>query len=524
MIAVSEKVEVSSTKSSNSGHEKSSNSKKDQQVEHTNIGNKDRIDPELAKYASDEIIEVDEKTNHRLKWMLYRRVLFIMTVTYFLQALDKGTLSFASIMNLVEDTGLVGQQYSWLTTCIYIAVLIVEYPINWIIQRVPIAKYLAFNILAWSIVLACHAICHNFVGLLICRTLLGIFEASCQPIFVVLSGMWFKREEQGMIVTVWYMMNGFQQIVGGLLAYAFTHITSGPLRSWQALVITYGGFSFVWGLVVLFFLPDSPMRAKCYSEEDKKLLVERVRSNQTGLQNKTWRKDQFIEALKDPQVWAYAAVAFLTTLPTSGLGAFANIIITGFGFNVLETQLLAMVLGAYIMFCLLSSSYITKRWGHTVLVMMAYVVPSVIGTIVLLAVENTSLATQAGLLMCYYLVLSFWATSTLAISLLSRNIGGQTKKSAAVAINFIFWAAGNAIGPQVFQAREKPRYFTGFAVHIVCYAVLLVVLGLLRWHFIRENRKKALYLAERIEEQDKEGAHAFDDLTDRQNPNFVYIY
>ena len=108
MTAVSEKVEVSS-KSSTNEQETSINSKKAQQ-EHVIIGNKERIDPELAKYAGGEIVEVDEETNHRLKWMLYRRVLFIMTVTYFLQALDKGTLSFASIMNLIEDTGLVGQQ------------------------------------------------------------------------------------------------------------------------------------------------------------------------------------------------------------------------------------------------------------------------------------------------------------------------------------------------------------------------------------------------------------------------------
>lgn len=50
--------------------------------------------------------------------------------TYFLQALDKGTMSFTSIMGIQEDTNLHGQQYSWLTTCIYIAILVVEYPIN----------------------------------------------------------------------------------------------------------------------------------------------------------------------------------------------------------------------------------------------------------------------------------------------------------------------------------------------------------------------------------------------------------
>lgn len=73
-------------------------------------GDHDRIDPEVAKYASGEIIEIDEATNTRLKRMIYRRVLVIMTITYFFQALDKGTLSYSSIMNLKEDTGLMDNQ------------------------------------------------------------------------------------------------------------------------------------------------------------------------------------------------------------------------------------------------------------------------------------------------------------------------------------------------------------------------------------------------------------------------------
>jgi hypothetical protein len=48
-----------------------------------------------------------------------------------------------------------------------------------------------------------------------------------------MSGIWYRREEQAQIVTFWYMMNGGQQIVGGLLAYCFTLIKKGPLYSWQ---------------------------------------------------------------------------------------------------------------------------------------------------------------------------------------------------------------------------------------------------------------------------------------------------
>ncbi len=73
-------------------------------------------------------------------------------------------------------------------------------------------------------------------------------------------------------------------------------------------------------------------------------------------------------------------------------------------------------------------------------------ISSFIGTIVLMTVENTNKATQVGLLISYYITLSFWSAQTLSLSLISRNIAGQTKKSTVVAANFIAWATGNAIG------------------------------------------------------------------------------
>ncbi|KAK6334065.1 hypothetical protein TWF696_002567 [Orbilia brochopaga] len=484
----------------------------------------DRVDAEVAKYADpSRVVVITPEENKRLKRMIDRRVLAVMVFTYFLQALDKGTLSFASIMNIRQDNNLVGQQYSWLTTCIYIAILIVEYPINWVIQRVPIAKALGVCVVIWGSILALHAATHNFAGLVTVRTLLGIFEAVCQPSFVVLSGMWYKREEQAEAVTYWYMMNGGQQIVGGVLAYCFTLIPAGgPLKSWQALFLTYGCFSVLWGLFILWWMPDSPMRAKCFSEEDKALMVERVRSNQTGLQNRKFRPEQIREALMDPQCWCYGGIQFCTTLPTSGLGAFANIIITGFNFTVLQTQLLAMVLGAVIIIVLLSSVWLAKKTNQTLIVMGLYIIPSFVGTIVLMTVINHNLATKVGLLISYYIVLSFWAAQNLTMSLVSRNVGGQTKKTVAVAMNFIWWATGNAIGPQVFLDRDKPRYFIAFATHMGCYVLLVIIIIFLRFYLARQNKKKDELQGG---SNDASGiVHGFDDLTDKQNINFRYIY
>jgi hypothetical protein len=150
---------------------------------------------------------------------------------------------------------------------------------------------------------------------------------------------------------------------------------------------------------------------------------------------------------------------------------------------------------------------------------------SFVGAIVLLTVPNTSLATQVGLLMSYYLCLSFWSAQTISLSLISRNVAGQTKKTVVVAANFIAWAVGNSIGAQVYLEREKPRYPTAWSIHLGCYSVLVGIIFFLRWHFIRQNKKKdALIAAGIAEAADDNMTHAFDDLTDRENPNFRYMY
>ncbi|KAL0935838.1 allantoate permease [Colletotrichum truncatum] len=500
----------------------------DAKGEHVNY---DRIDGELAKYAAgDGSIVITEEENKRLKKLIDRRVLPIMVVTYFLQALDKGTMSFSSVMGIRDDIPALkaNTNFAWLTTCIYLAVLVVEYPTNWAIQRLPVAKYLGFNILAWSTVLCCHALCFSFPALIAVRTLLGIFEAVCQPAFLIMSSIWYKREEQAQVVTYWYMMNGMQQICGGLLAYAFSHIRhpsflanpgNAAIRSWQAIFITYGCASFLWGIYVLLMLPDSPMRAKCFSETDKKLMVERVRSNQTGLQNKKFRAYQVKEAFLDPQTYCYMLIQICTTLPTSGLGAFYNIIIKGLNFSLLETQLLAMVLGAIIIFTLMTSAWMTKKWNQNLITMAVFLIPSYIGTIVIMTVPNTNNATKAGLLISYWIIFTFWAAQGLGMSMLTRNVGGQTKKSVCITMNFLAWCAGNATGPQVFFDGDEPRYLKAFTVHLVCYSVLVGVICFLRWNLIWRNKKKDREFGSEIDT-----THGFDDLTDKENPNFRYIY
>ena len=73
-----------------------------------------------------------------------------------------------------------------------------------------------------------------------------------------------------------------------------------------------GIVTFLFGIVFFFFFPDSPTSARFLSVEERALAVERIKVNQAGVENKTWKKAQFIEALFDLKVWIMAAFAFLS--------------------------------------------------------------------------------------------------------------------------------------------------------------------------------------------------------------------
>ncbi|KAJ7228810.1 MFS general substrate transporter [Mycena pura] len=477
------------------------------------------IDAEVARFFAqaprNEPVVIDDATNIRLRWMVHRRILTVMVITYFAQTLDKGTLNFASIMGILQDTNLHGQQYAWLTTCGY---LLWEFPTNRLIQHLPIGKYLGFCIAGWGLVLAMTAVCKNFTGLVIVRTLLGIFETVCQPAFVYLSTMYYTRDEQALVIGSFYSMNGFQQCVGGLIGYGISQIHGQSLKNWQILFTLLGCLTFVWGLFVLWYLPDSPMRATCWSPEDRLLIAERVRKNETGIQNRTFKMYQAWEAFKDPTVWLVTLISFTNALPTGGLGAFSNLILVAFGYTTLQTYLLAIAQGTIIMLFLFSSAYLAKIYNQKLLLAGIYTLPNIAGTIVFICVKTTVHTKIGGV--CVPCLLPP-----------QTNCSQRTKQVIASSLVFIAWALGNAIGPQVFRANDAPRYIHAFIAHLVMYGLQLAAIIVLRLRLMRLNviKRRAQALEPSKANGELEDEHilhrqAFDDLTDYENKDFRYVY
>ena len=95
-------------------------------------------------------------------------------------------------------------------------------------------------------------------------------------------------------------------MVGSFVSYSIAMSVNhsgykGP-EGWQILFLSTGAFTVLCGVLFLFMIPDSPSSAWFLSREEKVMVFERIRSNQQGTVNKTVKKYQVIEALKDPMV------------------------------------------------------------------------------------------------------------------------------------------------------------------------------------------------------------------------------
>jgi hypothetical protein len=77
----------------------------------------------------------------------------------------------------------------------------------------------------------------------------------------------------------------------------------------------------------------------------------------------------------------------------------------------------------------------------------------------------------------------------------------------------------------VFLSWNAPRYFIAFATHLGCYTILVIVIVSLRWYLRRQNQKRDELAAAGVKEaKDERMIHAWEDLTDQENPNFRYVY
>ncbi|KAK3361915.1 major facilitator superfamily domain-containing protein [Lasiosphaeria ovina] len=505
----------------------------------------------LASHGSDDTSFTYEEEK-AVVGRIDRRVLPLILGAYFFQQLDKSSLSYVSIFGISDDAHLVGQQYSWLGSILYLAQLVMQPLAAFVLVKLPTGKVLATAIFLWGSALAIMSSCTNFPSLLGLRFVLGSFEAMIAPCCVAITQMWWRRGEQTMRNSYWNAMNGVTAIVGSLFTYGLGHIQSDRLFKYQIIFMFCGLLTVLFSVVVFVLMPDSPMEAKYLKDREKVIAVERLRANQMGVASREWRWDHVWETLWDLKTWCWFIIIVAISIASGGISTFGSLIVKSFGYTNFEAILFNIPFGAIQIIVIIGSGWVATRFQSKGLVIAGVSVLPAVGTILMLTVPR---AYKGVLLFGYYLVSCLAAITPLIYTWQAQNTGGDTKKKCTSAVVFIGMCTGNVIGPLLFSTDQAPLYRPGLIAALIMFVTVGGLSALIPLYLIILNRQHAKQreslgknavlvdesmLAKNQMENSKaveiEGGsanrnqraldedNAMRDMTDVKNEDFIYVY
>ncbi|KAJ1716340.1 pantothenate transporter [Aspergillus flavus] len=486
-------------------------------------------------------VEFTDKEASVVRWKIDLIIVPMMTVSYILSFIDKGILSTAAVYGLRTDLNLKGQQYSWTSSIFYFGYLFWQYPNSIFMQKLPIGKWIGSMIFMWGLCVATTAASTNFATLAVNRFFLGLFEASNNPAFTLLVSQYFTKNEHALRSCIWWAGGPIGAFIGDGVSNGIGHV-HGKLSQWQYLYLIFGPITMLWGIIVFFTMPSSPMSAWFLTPRERKIAVVRVLHNHAGLHNRQYKVYQVKEALRDPQAWMLFSIVFLQCIPGGGLNAFNKIILTGLGFSSVESTVVAMPEHAVQLVSVLLAGIVCSWIGKgRCIAMILSNVCVLVGSVLLYKSSSTDRSENVALGCCiftadlYGILYNVHVPDIVQHCWIHQENDRQcildsylTQLHSFQVMVFVGYCVGQIITPQFFLSHEAPTYPTGFRAYFVTSSMMISVEAALMFYLLNENKRRDKRALESAASQST-GEHRIVetdllDLTDWERAQFRYAW
>ncbi|KAK4865663.1 hypothetical protein LT330_009096 [Penicillium expansum] len=452
-------------------------------------------------------------------------ILPFMCFVFFLQYLDKQSLSYAGVFGLIQDLNMTSSQYSWSSSIFYVGQLVAEYPFIYLMSRLPLTKFVGATVIVWGIICMCLAAPKNFAGFATVRFLLGFSEGAVSPAFVTITSIWYRKKEHNVRTALWISMNGLAQVLGCFLMYGIGKNNSLPIAPWRVLFIICGAITSAAGVAFFFLMPNGPKDAWFLNAREREVLSLRMAQDRDGGDKASFSFAQLKEAIMDPKAWVVFWFGVLVCMQSPVL-TFASLVIKSIGYTNLETMLYTAPSGAV---------QVTLLWigvglvfifpNQRTLVVLVLIIPPLIGTVFLMKLDVTA---QWGLIVASWLSSCITASMTPLLSLAASNFKGNTKRAVVNGMFFIGYCAACIASPQLWT--HSPRYTSGVITSIVTWCLLFMVVILFRFLCIWDNKQRDEQAASSgdisVDQEVKldENGLPQTDITDKQDRQFRYVW
>ncbi|KAG0256751.1 hypothetical protein BG011_004328 [Mortierella polycephala] len=438
---------------------------------------------------------------HRLVRIFDLKVLTWIGVMFFFLQLDRGNMSNALTDNIMVDLGINLDTITLGTTVFILFFCFFEIPSNMIIRRVGPHRWIPFLMFFWGLATASQVWLKDKATFLICRALVGIFEAGYIPGIAIYLTTYYKREEMALRLSIFWSTLAIANSCAGVLSYGILQMRGvANLEGWRWLFLLEGLATVLVASLSFFILPEGPTATKGYlrfsgylTERQELIAITRlVRDDpsKADISKKLISRADLRRAFLSPKIWPNILIGFFGLLPSTPISAFAPLILKMLGFDGLKANLMIIpghILGLIIMSIVsFSSDRFNERAFHGAAATLYYAV--CVASLALLPLNASKnslyicLIFTMGAQTCWHPVNAAW---------IAGNTAPIGKRSIALAMYIMSVNLTSIAGTNIFRSKSAPRFITGMWILFGSLIITISLFIFQRYHLMYINRKRA---------------------------------
>jgi ACS family 4-hydroxyphenylacetate permease-like MFS transporter len=226
---------------------------------------------------------------------LFRRLIVFLFILFVFSYLDRINIGFAGL-TMGQDLGLTSTMFGLATTLFYVMYVICGIPSNVMLSIVGARRWIAILMVVWGIASTATMFATGPGSLYVLRMLVGIAEAGFLPGLLLYLTFWFPARYRARANALFMIAMPVTMALGSLASgYILNMDGLLNLKGWQWLFLLEGFPSVILGLVVWFWLDDSPDKARWLTDDDKACLKEMLEADRLNV-IATQQREQAVQA------------------------------------------------------------------------------------------------------------------------------------------------------------------------------------------------------------------------------------
>lgn len=419
----------------------------------------------------------DSELGRRTIRKVSSRILPLVALLYIFNYMDRANISYAQL-GMATELSITAATFGAAAAIFFLAYVVFEVPSNMIMKKVGARLWLARIAITWGIVTALTGFVQSIGQLYIARILLGVAEAGLFPGLLLYLTLWFRSAERGRAIATLALAQPIAMVLGSLTGgLILDHITWFDLSSWRWVFILQGAPAIAIGVVVLFYLPNVPSKARFLSREESDWLEGEIAAEYQPEEKETFLGQ--LRAMKNRKVLYMAVANFFAACGLYGFTFFLPQIVKQMDPSYSATNIgflgaIPFLVGAVGMLLVARNSDRTgERRGHVIALMLL----AALGLFGTIQFRTNPLVALSCLSLVAIGVLGYMAPYW---ALASRVLSREHTAVGLAAINSIA-ALGGFFGPYVIgQSATVDNVSAGLYFPIGCLLVCAVMLAFLK--------------------------------------------